>query len=79
MDSKRVFESGNNVSIFDYLFMNHVLNEIMSKYNEYIEPDEYVQLLDIYMDIENKDLVYYVLENNNRFIKSFSKTCQLKK
>ena len=77
MDSKSVFE--NNINVFDFLFMNYILNEIMSKYSNCIESDEYVQLLEVYMDIENQDLIYNILENNNRLIKSFSKTSQLKK
>ena len=77
MDSKSIFD--NTTNIFDYLFINHVLNEIMSKYSNFIEADEYVQLLDVYMDVENQDLIYNILENNNRFIKSFNKSSQLKK
>lgn len=77
LDSKKVFD--NDVKVFDFLFVTYIINEIMHKYSNIIEVDEYSQLLDVYLDIEDKDLIYHILENNNKFIKSFSKGCSLKK
>lgn len=68
--SKMEFKAENEESLFDTLYINFFLHSILIKYFSAIENEDYYQLLENYIEIDNSEILYIVLENNNSLIQS---------
>jgi len=76
MEFKRVFDKVEN--IFDLLFANHFLYEVITRFSHVIEIEDYFQILENYQEVENIDVLFYIMENNDRFILNLKSHSQRK-
>lgn len=60
----------NEDFLFDMLYTNFYLHQILSQYFTSIENEDYCQLLQNYSEIDNVEILYVILENNNNLIKN---------
>jgi hypothetical protein len=77
MEFKHIFDKEEN--LFDILFMNNFMYEIMSRFSHVIEIEDYYQLLENYEDIDNFDILFYLLENNDKLIINLQKNKNFRK
>lgn len=63
MEFKHIFDKEEN--LFEILFFNYFFNLIIRRFSHLIETDDYIQLLSNYSEIENSDILYYFMENND--------------
>ena len=68
--SRMEFKKENEDNLFDMLYINYFLHQIISQYFTSIENEEYEQLLENYSDIDNAEILYIILENNDSLIKN---------
>lgn len=66
LEFKLIFDKEEN--LFDILYTNYFLSEIMTRFCNVIEVEDYYLLLENYNEIENIDVLYLLMENNNRLI-----------
>lgn len=78
LDIKENFgEKENNV--FEIVLINDLVTTIIAKHITYIESEDYFYFLEKYLEIENNDLIFIILENNDKIVKkSFSKNILIK-
>ena len=69
--SKMEFKKDNEEDfLFDILYTNFFLHQIVAQYFISIENEDYCQLLENYVEIDNVEILYVILENNNNLIKN---------
>ena len=68
--SKMVFKAVNEENIFEILFTNFFLTQIIKDYFNNILNEDYNQILETYEDIGSVELLLIILEINDLFIKS---------
>jgi hypothetical protein len=68
--SRMEFKKENEDNLFDMLYINYFLHQIISQYFTSIENEEYEQLLENYSDIDNVEILFIILENNDTLIKN---------
>ena len=68
--SKMQFNEVNEENIFEILFVNYFLTQIIKGYFNNVLNEEYNQLLETYEDIGSVELLLIILECNDLFIKS---------
>jgi hypothetical protein len=68
--SKMTFKSANEENIFEILFINFFLTQIIKDYFNNILNEDYNQILDTYEDIGSVELLLIILDINDAFIKS---------
>jgi hypothetical protein len=77
MEFKHIFDKEEN--LFDILFMNNFMYEIMSRFSHVIEIEDYYQLLENYEEIDNFDILFHLLENNDKLIINLQKNKNFRK
>jgi hypothetical protein len=77
MEFKHIFDKEEN--LFDIFFMNNFMYEIMSRFSHVIEIEDYYQLLENYEEIDNFDILFYLLENNDKLIVNLQKNKNFRK
>ena len=68
--SKMIFKTINEDNIFEILFINFFLTEIIKDYFNNVLNEDYNQILETYEDIGSVELLLIILEINDSFIKS---------
>ena len=68
--SKMIFKSVNEENIFEILFINFFLTQIIKDYFNNVLNEDYNQILDTYEDIGSVELLLIILDINDSFIKS---------
>ncbi len=68
--SRMEFKKETEDNLFDMLYINYFLHQIISQYFISIENEEYEQLLENYSDIDNVEILFIILENNDTLIKN---------
>ncbi len=63
MEFKHIFDKEEN--LFEILFFNYFFNLIIRRFSNLIEIEDYIQLLNIYSEVENYDILFYFMENND--------------
>ena len=63
LEFKHIFDKEEN--LFEILFFNHFFNLIIHRFCHLIEIEDYIQLLSIYSEIENLEILFYFMENND--------------
>lgn len=63
MEFKHLFDREEN--LFEILFFNFFFNLIIRRFSHLIETDDYIQLLTNYLELENYDILFYFMENND--------------
>jgi len=63
MEFKHIFEKEEN--LFELLFFNFFFNLIIRRFSNLIETEDYIQLLNNYLELENYDILFYFMENND--------------
>jgi hypothetical protein len=66
LEFKHIFDKEEN--LFDILFINYIMYEIMSRFANLIDIEDYYQLLENYLEIDNHDILFQILEHNDKFI-----------
>lgn len=65
--------------VFEIILINDFVTTTISKYINYIESQDYYYFLEKYIEIDNIDLIYYILENNNKIVEQPNSINLLKK
>ena len=68
--SKMVFKTVSEENIFEILFINLFLTEIIKDYFNNVLNEDYNQILETYEDIGSVELLLIILDINDQFIKS---------
>ena len=68
--TKMVFKEVNEENIFEILFINFFLTQIIKDYFNNVLNEDYNQILETYEDIGSVELLLIILEINDLFIKS---------
>lgn len=68
MEFKHLFDKEEN--LFDILFINYFMYEFFIRFYKLIEPDDYLGIISSYFEIDNCEVLYLIMENNDRFIKT---------
>ena len=63
------FKTTNEENIFEILFVNYFLTQIIKDYFNNILNEDYNQILETYEDIGSVELLLIILEINDLFIK----------
>jgi hypothetical protein len=71
MEFKSMFEKEEN--LFDIMFLNFVVIEIMSRFMNIIDIEDYILILEKYSEVENNDVLLLLLESNVNVIKNIEK------
>lgn len=71
MEFKSMFEKEEN--LFDIMFLNFVVMEIMSRFMNFIDIEDYILILEKYSEVENNDVLLLLLESNVNVIKNIDK------
>ncbi len=66
-----MFEKEEN--LFDIMFLNFVVIEIMSRFMNIIDIEDYILILEKYSEVENNDVLLLLLESNVNVIKNIEK------
>ena len=75
--SRMEFKKETEENLFDMLYINYFLHQIISQYFISIENEEYEQLLENYSDIDNVEILFIILENNDTLIKNANQNNKL--
>jgi hypothetical protein len=71
MEFKSMFEKEEN--LFDIMFLNFVVIEIMSRFMNIIDIEDYILILEKYSEVENNDVLLLLIESNVNVIKNIDK------
>jgi len=63
MEFKHLFDKEEN--LFEILFFNFFFNLIIRRFAHLVETEDYIQLLSTYLELENYDILFYFMENND--------------
>lgn len=64
MEFKHIFDKEEN--LFEILFFNYFFNSLIRRFSHLIEPEDYQNLLNIYNDMDNFDILFNFIENNDK-------------
>ena len=74
---KSMFDNEEN--LFDIMFLNFVITEIMSRFMNVIEIEDYLLILERYLEAENYDVLLLLMESNDKVLRSIDKNILIKK
>lgn len=66
MDFKHLFDKEEN--LFDIMYINYFMYEIIIRFYKFIESRDYFQILENYLEIDNAEVLYLIMENNNKLV-----------
>ena len=69
----------NEENLFDIMFLNFVITEIMSRFMNVIEIEDYLLILERYLEAENYDVLLLLMESNDKVLRSIDKNILIKK
>ena len=61
-------DDNNNHLLFDILYINFIMHEIITQYFISIENEDYYHILESYLTINTSEVLFIILENNNSLI-----------
>lgn len=77
LEFKSMFDNEEN--LFDIMFLNFVITEIMSRFMNVIEIEDYLLILERYLEAENYDVLLLLMESNDKVLRSIDKNILIKK
>lgn len=77
LEFKSMFDNEEN--LFDIMFLNFVATEIMSRFMNLIDIEDYILILEKYSEAENHDVLLLLMESNNKVLTSIDKSILNKK
>ena len=54
--------------VFEIILISDFVTSTISKYIQFIESQDYYSFIEKYIEVDNLDLIYYFLENNNKIV-----------
>jgi hypothetical protein len=54
--------------VFEIILISDFVTSTISKYIQFIESHDYYSFIEKYIEVDNLDLIYYFLENNNKIV-----------